>query len=111
MVTGIVLASLGPLVWLLGLKAVSNAETSCLQGVTLKYASTSSPERATEASDCHSSARTGSNAVWITGAVLLGAGAPMIGYGAKKVSGPRVTASLAPVVAPGHVGLQLRVDM
>lgn len=111
MVTGIVLMSTTPLVWLLGLKAVSNAESSCLQDVAFKYASMSSLERAREVDDCRSSARTGSNIVWITGAVLLGIGAPMIVYGSKKVPGPSVTASLTPLLAPGHAGLQLRIDL
>ena len=112
MVGGIVMTASGPVVWLVGLILVTSAHMSCLgnssyHGDTYGY----SAVQASELNACRNRAANQSYGVLIGGAVLIGAGIPMIVYGAKKVPDTSLTASVAPWLAPGQAGLQLRVDL
>lgn len=110
MATGIVMTAAAPVVWLAGLVLVATAQANCLSNAGFASSSYYSVQ-AEELNRCRDRATSQSYAVLLGGVVLVGVGIPLIVYGAKKVPDASLTASVAPWLAPGQGGLQLRVDL
>ena len=104
MVGGIVVTSVGPLLWMAGLLISVSENTTCLTAAGGSY-DTTVRER------CRDRANGSALGVLLAGTVLVGAGIPIIIYGAQKVPDTSVTASVAPWLAAGQAGLQLRVEL
>lgn len=112
MIGGIVMVSIGPLA-LLGALSASNSQENCDQALEDQYPNHVVPaydERALERCDSYTAPI---YVLGIGGAVLVGAGIPMIIYGAKSVPVKKQTgrAQLLPWATPQSGGLKLRVDL
>jgi hypothetical protein len=112
MIGGIVMVSIGPLA-LLGALSASNSQENCDQALESQYPDHVVPAYDRSALDRCDSYTLPIYVLGIGGAVLVGAGVPMIIYGAKNVPVKKQTGStqLIPWATPRSGGLQLRVDL
>jgi hypothetical protein len=111
MIGGIVMVSVGPLA-LLGALSARNSQEECDNDLENQYPNHVVPaydEAALERCDSYSLPI---YLLGIGGAVLVGAGVPMIIYGAKSVpSKPASRAQLLPWATPQSGGLRLRLTL
>jgi len=112
LVTGIAMASVGPIALLAAL-AAKNAQERCddalLQDYPNRVLPTSQRYRVDECNDYSAPLYV----FGIGGALLTAAGVPLIIYGAKKVpdDAPRATLQVLPWAGPGSSGLRLRLTL
>lgn len=110
MILGIVMASIGPLA-LLGSLAASNSQDNCDEQLEEDY-----PDHIVPTSQQYRLDRCDGYSVplyvlGIGGGVLIGAGIPMIIYGAKTMPAKKVALELSPWASPQSGGLKLRLTL